>query len=211
MVPPPIIRSTHNFIYSIWYLSHLYRYLPLSWRSWNCVTVWKIPDAVDTVVCAPDDGWKYHPKHVEQFPYINKLCKVASFWNIFTIFTMHGPITVKSTKNYFGCHLCSAHRRKIYNHMSVWLRITCEKLLLLLQYPGFSDAEGVGGERRGRGRGRYTNWIPVVQSLDWFHEDANTYRICSLEPITIFHWQYILREDSPCHHKKWQGLESETA
>jgi hypothetical protein len=32
------------------------------------VTVWQIPDAVDTVVCAPDDGWKYHPKHVEQFP-----------------------------------------------------------------------------------------------------------------------------------------------
>jgi hypothetical protein len=31
----------------------------------------QIPDAVDTVVCAPDDGWKYHPKHVEQFPDIN--------------------------------------------------------------------------------------------------------------------------------------------
>jgi hypothetical protein len=27
-----------------------------------------MPDAVDTVVCAPDDGWWYHPKHVEQFP-----------------------------------------------------------------------------------------------------------------------------------------------
>ena len=27
-----------------------------------------IADAVDTVVCAPDDGWWYHPKHVEQFP-----------------------------------------------------------------------------------------------------------------------------------------------
>ena len=27
-----------------------------------------IPDAVDTVVCAPDDGWRYHQKHVEQFP-----------------------------------------------------------------------------------------------------------------------------------------------
>jgi hypothetical protein len=26
-----------------------------------------IPDAVNTVVCAPDDGWWYHPKHVEQF------------------------------------------------------------------------------------------------------------------------------------------------
>ena len=30
--------------------------------------MWQIPDAVDTIVCAPDDGWKYHPKHVEQFP-----------------------------------------------------------------------------------------------------------------------------------------------
>jgi hypothetical protein len=38
----------------------------------------QIPDAVDTVVYAPDDGWKYHPKHVEQFPGINKACNVAS-------------------------------------------------------------------------------------------------------------------------------------
>ena len=27
-----------------------------------------MPDAVDIIVCAPDDGWWYHPKHVEQFP-----------------------------------------------------------------------------------------------------------------------------------------------
>jgi hypothetical protein len=39
-----------------------------------------ITDAVDTVVCAPDDEWKWHPKHVEQFPYIYKLCNVASCW-----------------------------------------------------------------------------------------------------------------------------------
>jgi len=39
-----------------------------------------IPDAVDRVVCAPDDGWWYHPKHVEQFLVINKLCNVASCW-----------------------------------------------------------------------------------------------------------------------------------
>ena len=39
-----------------------------------------MPDAVDTVVCAPDDGWKYHPKHVAQFPEINKLCNTASCW-----------------------------------------------------------------------------------------------------------------------------------
>jgi len=81
VVPPPIIRSANNCIYSIWYLSHSYCCLPLSWESWNwcwvccgwrtrqvVVTVWQIPDAVDTVVCAPDDGWWYRPKHVEQFP-----------------------------------------------------------------------------------------------------------------------------------------------
>jgi hypothetical protein len=44
------------------------------------VTVWQIPDAVDAVVYAPDDGLNYHPKHVEQFPDINKLCNFASCW-----------------------------------------------------------------------------------------------------------------------------------
>jgi hypothetical protein len=34
----------------------------------TAVTAWQIPDAVDTVLCAPDDGWRYHPKHVQQFP-----------------------------------------------------------------------------------------------------------------------------------------------
>jgi hypothetical protein len=64
VVPPPIIRSANNCIYSIWYLSHLYFYLPLAAGSSNGVTT----DAIDKVVCAPDDGWRYHPKHVEQFP-----------------------------------------------------------------------------------------------------------------------------------------------
>jgi hypothetical protein len=35
VVLPPIIRSAYNCIYSIWYLSQLYCYLPLSWKSWN--------------------------------------------------------------------------------------------------------------------------------------------------------------------------------
>ena len=39
-----------------------------------------MPNAVDTVVCVPDDGWRYHPKHVEQFTEINELCNVASCW-----------------------------------------------------------------------------------------------------------------------------------
>jgi hypothetical protein len=35
VVLPPIIRSAYNCIYSIWFLSHRYCYLPLSWESWN--------------------------------------------------------------------------------------------------------------------------------------------------------------------------------
>jgi len=33
VVPPPIIRSAYNCIYSIWYLSQRYYHLPLSWKS----------------------------------------------------------------------------------------------------------------------------------------------------------------------------------
>ena len=39
-----------------------------------------LTSVVNTVVCAPDDGWRYHPKHVEQFPEINRMCNVASCW-----------------------------------------------------------------------------------------------------------------------------------
>jgi hypothetical protein len=35
VVLPLNIRSAYNCIYSIWYLSHRYCYLPLSWKSWN--------------------------------------------------------------------------------------------------------------------------------------------------------------------------------
>jgi hypothetical protein len=42
--------------------------------------VCQIPDALNTVVCTPGDGWRYHPKRVDQFPDINKVCKVASYW-----------------------------------------------------------------------------------------------------------------------------------
>jgi hypothetical protein len=35
VVLSPITRSAYNCIYSIWYLSHRYCCLPLSWKSWN--------------------------------------------------------------------------------------------------------------------------------------------------------------------------------
>jgi hypothetical protein len=67
VVRPPIIRTAYDCICSIWYLS-------------VAVTVLQIPDAADTVVCGPNDGWKYHPKDVEQFPDINEMCNVATCW-----------------------------------------------------------------------------------------------------------------------------------
>jgi hypothetical protein len=81
VIPPPIIRSANNCIYSIWYLSHRVpcavggvRHPQHTQTSSNTSTLaagssnlWQIPDAVDTVVCALHDGWKYRPKHVEQF------------------------------------------------------------------------------------------------------------------------------------------------
>jgi len=51
VVPPPIVRSANNCIYSME-------------RSWNAVTPFIISGN------APVDGWRYHPKHVDQFPYI---------------------------------------------------------------------------------------------------------------------------------------------
>jgi hypothetical protein len=38
VVLPPIIRSAYNCIYSIWYMSHRYCYLPLSRKSWKPVS-----------------------------------------------------------------------------------------------------------------------------------------------------------------------------
>jgi hypothetical protein len=64
VAPSPIIRNANNCIYSIWYLSHRYCYLPLSWKSCN----WFECAEGGVLVCAASDGWWYHPKHVEQFP-----------------------------------------------------------------------------------------------------------------------------------------------
>jgi regulator of RNase E activity RraA len=65
--------STHHQERTQLYLQHLAFVTPLLLST-------AIVGTAGTVVCAPDDGWRYHPKHVEQFPNINKLCKVASSW-----------------------------------------------------------------------------------------------------------------------------------
>jgi len=57
-----------------------------------------VPDVVITVICAPDDGWSYHPKHVEQFTEIYKLYIVASCWTIIDIDSRcTDPLNIKFT------------------------------------------------------------------------------------------------------------------
>jgi len=54
----------------------------------NCPTCFghgPVPDAVNTVICAPDDGWCHRPKHLEQFAAINNLYRVASHWTTINI------------------------------------------------------------------------------------------------------------------------------
>jgi hypothetical protein len=57
--------TTHHQERKQLYLQHLVFVTPLLLPA---AIVAGTPDAVDTVVCAPDDGWKYHLKHLEQFP-----------------------------------------------------------------------------------------------------------------------------------------------
>ena len=71
-------------VYYVWKLLYMFRVVPppITNSAYNCISASGICHAV-TATCrysAPDDGWRYHPKHVEQFPDINKLCKVASCW-----------------------------------------------------------------------------------------------------------------------------------
>ena len=69
------------------------------------VTVSLMPDTVDTVMWAPDDVWRFHPKHVEQFADINELYIVPSCCIIIaTYYTMLGPLNIKLQyycNNYF--------------------------------------------------------------------------------------------------------------
>jgi len=82
------IRSTQNCNYSLRYCN----YLPPTWSSWPLwkeVAVqktWTVLEAVVTVLCTPDNGYVWHPKHVEWIcRIINKLLLVASRWTIIDI------------------------------------------------------------------------------------------------------------------------------
>ena len=73
----PIIRSAQNCNYSLQY----WLYFCAAARK-----IWRVAEAVVTVLCTPDDGCGWHPKHVEwTCRIINRLFRVASRWTITNI------------------------------------------------------------------------------------------------------------------------------
>jgi hypothetical protein len=77
VVPPSIIRSAYNCIYSIWYLSHRYCYLPLAAGSSNGLT--------STRCCRYSwlRSWWWvvvPPETCRAVSRYNKLCNAASCW-----------------------------------------------------------------------------------------------------------------------------------
>ena len=89
----PIIRSAQNFNYSLQYRSYFFVQLSPS----NVVNllsalvaaqkIWPVSEAVVTVLCTPDDGCGWHPKHVEwTCRIINRLLCVAPRWTSINIY-----------------------------------------------------------------------------------------------------------------------------
>jgi len=71
------------------YCSYLPPLAKLAWPRWREVAaqkIWPVPVAVVTVLCTPDDGCVWHPKHVEwTCRIINRLLCVASRWTVIDI------------------------------------------------------------------------------------------------------------------------------
>jgi len=84
VVPPPIIRSTYNCTYSIWYLSHHYCYLLLLWKS-STLAAGSSNGLTNTRCCRYScmRSWWWvvvPPETCRQVSRYNKLCIIASCW-----------------------------------------------------------------------------------------------------------------------------------
>ena len=84
------ITSTQNCNYSLRYFTATSLQRDQAWPRWREVAakkIWPIPKAVVTVVCTPNDGCSWHPKHVERTcRIINRLFCVASRLTIINIY-----------------------------------------------------------------------------------------------------------------------------
>jgi len=69
------------------------------WREVSAQIIWQVREAVVTVLCIPDDGCGWHPKHVEwTCRIINRLLCVASRWTTINVFLIYFYL-VKIPKN----------------------------------------------------------------------------------------------------------------
>src|SRR5215475_9624408 len=88
----PIIRSAYNCIYSIWYLSRPYCYLPLSWKSWNWFE------------CAV--GGIRHPQHTQTI--LIYIQQDATLHSLFYLITAHHPSSGAQTTLSTASGICYA-------------------------------------------------------------------------------------------------------
>ena len=112
---PPIIRSAYNCICNIWYLSHHYCYLPLSWRSWNCRanTRWC------RYSCMRSWWWvELPPETCRAVSRQNKLRNVASCWIHIRICILVIRISLWRWPDYRPKHVGENILNKIYYNNS---------------------------------------------------------------------------------------------
>jgi len=97
-------------------------YLPPTWPTWPywrevaAQNMWPVPESLVTVLCAPDDGCGWHPKHVEStFRIINRLLCVASSWTIINT----GGMRFRSAKIYKHCSIFFAFNPAIKRNTNI--------------------------------------------------------------------------------------------
>jgi len=81
-----------------------------------------VPEAVVTVLCTPDDGCGWHPKHVEwTCRIINRLISVASRWTIIShwtiiknVSTVISEYTLHKTSNLYSVTQIRKRRHRYY-------------------------------------------------------------------------------------------------
>jgi hypothetical protein len=82
----------------------------------NCVTNTR---CCRCSLCAPDDRWKYHPKHVEQFPDINELCNFVSCWIYYGILLAHPVLHISRIR--VNRHKTGRETENLYNRILSYL------------------------------------------------------------------------------------------